>query len=128
MAGDAEATASVVAVDAPAGAGGGGVGAARAAVRVVERAPGDGTVTRASALLDERLDGRWTPRLRSPIAWRRVLFLFTDHLGLTRDPAFIDNVLYILLEEPRPGPADVPGAGPGPSGAGEERARGTNGA
>jgi len=30
-----------------------------------------------------------------------VLFLFRDHLGLTQDPAFIDNLLYLLLEEPR---------------------------
>jgi hypothetical protein len=30
-----------------------------------------------------------------------VTFLFTDHLGLTRDPAFADNVLYLLLEDPR---------------------------
>lgn len=28
-------------------------------------------------------------------------FLFTDHLGLTRDPAFTDNVLFLLLEDRR---------------------------
>ena len=69
---------------------------------VLEEIPGDGTVTRASALLDERLDGEWTPRLRTPIHWSRVLFLFSDHLGLTSDPGFTDNLLYFLLEEPRP--------------------------
>jgi len=26
---------------------------------------------------------------------------FTDHLGLTRDPAFVDNALYLLLEDAR---------------------------
>lgn len=61
---------------------------------------GDGTVLRSSALLDERVNGAWTPRVRTPIAWRQVLFLFSDHLGLTRDPVFTDNVLYLLLEDP----------------------------
>lgn len=63
--------------------------------------PGDGVVTRASALMDERLDGDWEPMLRSPIDFATTTFLFTDHLGLTRDPAFSDNVLYLLLEAPR---------------------------
>jgi hypothetical protein len=27
--------------------------------------------------------------------------MFTDHLGLTRDPEFVDNVLYLLLEGSR---------------------------
>ena len=31
-----------------------------------------------------------------------AFFLFTDHLGLTRDPAFVDNALYLLLEDARP--------------------------
>jgi hypothetical protein len=64
-------------------------------------APGDGTVLRSSALLDERIGGEWHPRLVSPVWWGHVTFLFTDHLGLTRDPAFTDNVLYLLLEDPR---------------------------
>ncbi len=64
-------------------------------------APGDGTVLRTSALMDERVgSGVWRPRLLSPIRWSTVTFLFTDHLGLTQDPAFTDNVLYLLLERP----------------------------
>lgn len=63
--------------------------------------PGDGTVTRSSALMDERVGGYWTPALVSPIKWSNVMFLFTDHLGLTKSPAFSDNVLFILLEEPK---------------------------
>ena len=66
---------------------------------VSKYSPGDGTVTRASALMDERVGGYWTPVLESPIKWSNVMFLFTDHLGLTKSPAFSDNVLYILLEE-----------------------------
>ena len=68
----------------------------------IDHSPGDGTVTRASALMDERPSVGWTPHLQSPIRWRQVFFLFTDHLGLTKDNAFSDNVLYLLLEDPRP--------------------------
>ena len=39
--------------------------------------------------------------LDSPVDWTQITFLYTDHLGLTRDPAFTDNVLYLLLEDPR---------------------------
>lgn len=67
---------------------------------VSQYSPGDGTVTRSSALMDERVGSYWTPKLLSPIKWSNVTFLFTDHLGLTKSPAFSDNVLFILLEEP----------------------------
>ncbi len=97
FAGDAVETQSAVSV-APDGA-----------LTIVESAPGDSTVTRASALLDERgTDGlRWTPRLRSPIAWSSARFLFKDHFGLTEDSAFVDNALYLLLEAPRQGVPDL---------------------
>jgi hypothetical protein len=53
--------------------------------------------------MDERYTegAKWSPRLVTPIKWSSVNFLFTDHLGLTKDPAFTDNVLYLLLEAPR---------------------------
>ncbi|MEM9882156.1 MAG: hypothetical protein AAF800_04475 [Planctomycetota bacterium] len=73
-------------------------------VERLTRAPGDGTVTRDSALMDERIGGAsggWTPHLVSPIDWADVNFLFQDHIGLTADPVFADNVLYLLLESPR---------------------------
>ena len=75
----------------------------RGALTPTARAAGDGIVTRHSALMDERLADRShsSPRLRSPIKWESVNFLFTDHLGMTKDPAFTDNVLYLLLEAPR---------------------------
>jgi hypothetical protein len=69
---------------------------------VVEWEAGDGSVLRRSALLDERRPGEAARRLASPIFWDQVLFLFSDHLGLTQDPAFTDNILYFLLEKPRP--------------------------
>lgn len=68
---------------------------------VHETAPGDGIVARNSVLMDERMDGNWSPLLRSPIRWKQVFFLFMDHRDLVTDPFFIDNVLYLLLEDPR---------------------------
>jgi pimeloyl-ACP methyl ester carboxylesterase len=91
IAGDVEPTPSVLAVDTTTGD-----------VHISEFAPGDDTVTRQSALMDERQGQAWTPRLQSPVAWRSVHFLPATHLGLTAHPGFADNVLYLLLEEPRP--------------------------
>ena len=68
-------------------------------LRVTETRPGDGTVLRSSALMDERLGGEWSPRLVSPIHWSQVIFLFHDHLALTRSQEFTDNVLFVLLEQ-----------------------------
>lgn len=68
---------------------------------IVEKGPGDGTVLRSSALMDERQTDRRKERLISPIHWTQVLFLFSNHLDLTKDPAFTDNLLYFLLESQR---------------------------
>jgi len=89
VAGDAAETAAVVAVD---------PGTHR--LSVISKSFGDGTVLRSSALMDERTGGDWSPHLRSPIRWTHATFLFTDHLGMTKDAAFADNVLFILLEQP----------------------------
>ncbi|MEM7755433.1 MAG: hypothetical protein AAF297_07330, partial [Planctomycetota bacterium] len=70
-------------------------------VEYVEHGPGDGTVLRTSALLDERAGQGWTPRVQTPIDWDQVTFLHTDHMGLTKSPTFTDNLLYMLLERPR---------------------------
>ncbi len=69
--------------------------------RVMDRSPGDGTVVRYSALMDERTGGDWSPYLVSPIDWSDVNFIAADHIGLTSDPSFANNVLYLLLEEAR---------------------------
>jgi hypothetical protein len=66
----------------------------------VETAPGDSVVLRSSALLDERMPINHTARLISPIKWDQVIFLFSDHRDITKDPEFTDNLLYILLESP----------------------------
>ncbi|MEO0513027.1 MAG: hypothetical protein AAF108_09050 [Planctomycetota bacterium] len=70
---------------------------------VTELGPGDKTVPRTSTLMDERVGGGYAPYLRSPIDWTQIFFLHASHLGLTRDPAFVDNLLYLLLEKPRGG-------------------------
>jgi len=70
-------------------------------LKIVAYAPGDGVVLRRSALMDEREEKKLGSRLASPIGWNQVLFIFSDHLGMTKDPAFVDNILYFLLESPR---------------------------
>lgn len=69
-------------------------------LKTLETAPGDDTVTRRSALMDERVGGEWHPRLDSPVEWDRVQFLGESHLGLTKSVEFSDNLLYLLLEAP----------------------------
>lgn len=59
---------------------------------------GDGTVTRTSATAERRYEGVHQP-LRM-IQWDDESFLSTDHLGLTRDRTFVDNVLNQLLTIP----------------------------
>jgi len=88
--GDAEPTPSVLSVEPRTG---------RVSVR--EWAPGDGTVTRASALMDERVGGPFRARLQSPVRWSHVQFIGADHVALTAHPAFVDGLLYSLLEMPR---------------------------
>jgi len=90
IAGDAVPTEAVVAVDQDSGA-----------IKLIKRAPGDGTVLRSSALMDERIGTGRLGRLESPIDWASVQFLFRDHIGLTKDPTFTDNLLYFLFERPK---------------------------
>lgn len=67
---------------------------------VIDWIPGDGSVTRKSMLMDQRTAAEAGQRLKSPIPWTGTQFVFSDHLRMTRDPAFVDNVLYLLLEKP----------------------------
>ncbi|MBX2850377.1 MAG: hypothetical protein KTR15_01375 [Phycisphaeraceae bacterium] len=88
-AGDVDATADVISVS------------AEGKLKIKSTAPGDGTVTRASTLMDERVGNAYQPRVQSPIRWDHVQFIPADHIGLTSDPSFSNNVLYELLERPR---------------------------
>ncbi len=69
--------------------------------KVIDRAPGDGTVLRSSALGDQRTGERWSAELISPVDWRDAFFVSASHVDMTKDPAFTDNLLYRLLEAPR---------------------------
>ncbi len=70
-------------------------------IKIIKTGPGDGTVLRSSTLMDERVSDHLNQRLVSPIHWDQGNFIFSDHLGLTKNPAFTDNVLFFLLESPR---------------------------
>jgi pimeloyl-ACP methyl ester carboxylesterase len=87
VAGDSEKTVKQVSID------------SKGHLKITAYGPGDGTVLRTSTLGDERLDKNKTNRLISPIHWDQVLFLFSDHLNLTKNPMFTDNLLYFLLEK-----------------------------
>lgn len=66
----------------------------------IKKGAGDGTVARSCVLLDERVGGKWSPRVNSPLQWDNVMFLQSNHLGMTKDPLCIKNILYILFERP----------------------------
>lgn len=79
---------------------------------------GDGVVLRSSVLLDERPGSTLRGGLRSPLRFGTTLFLPDEHVRLTQNPVFGDNLLFWLLERPR----DVaelarPSAGPDLGGA-----------
>jgi len=67
-------------------------------VEAVRFEAGDGTVLRSSALLDERTDQDWQPRVNTPIDWKSVIFASSNHMSLTQDRVVVNNVLYRLLE------------------------------
>ena len=68
-------------------------------LRIVEYGPGDATVPAASALLDRRVAPDEGP-VDSPLQWDSVTLVPGDHLGLTREPAFVDNLVFRLLDDP----------------------------
>lgn len=62
--------------------------------------PGDATVTRRSALADLRPEHGAQKWLHASVNWSNVTFLPDDHIGLTKNPIFTDNLLFYLLEQP----------------------------
>ncbi|MEO1494274.1 MAG: hypothetical protein AAFV19_19150 [Pseudomonadota bacterium] len=66
-------------------------------------AEGDGVVLRASALLDEAQGGQVPRQDRFPLRFDTTLFLPDEHVELTKNPVFGDNLLYWLLDAPREG-------------------------
>ncbi len=70
-------------------------------LKIVKTGAGDSVVLRASALADERMTGSWKPTVQSPVDFHSIFFLPYDHLGLTKNTTFRDNVLFWLLEDAR---------------------------
>ena len=64
---------------------------------------GDGTVPRYSVIFDNRegqdSGDQWTPYVPAPVAWHDINILFAEHLGLTSDSTFSNNLLFYLLDE-----------------------------
>ncbi len=70
--------------------------------QLTEREEGDGVVLRASVLLDERQGSDRRTGLETPLRFDQTLFLPDEHVELTKNPVFGDNLLFWLLEQPRP--------------------------
>jgi pimeloyl-ACP methyl ester carboxylesterase len=67
-------------------------------IEIVDQVPGDGKVAARSAMFVKTAEGQQGGAIvRSRIHWDSVTFLFGAHMGITRDPVFISNMLYILL-------------------------------
>lgn len=62
--------------------------------------PGDGVVTRRSALHDTRADPDPRGRIVTPIAWTSVHFGERDHFNMVGTRSLANDVLYLLLHAP----------------------------
>jgi len=61
--------------------------------------PGDQTVIRSSVLADEKAGGSYeNPKINSPIPFDHSNFIFGEHVKLTADTGFSDNILFELLQ------------------------------
>jgi hypothetical protein len=67
--------------------------------------PGDATVPRYSLIADERQGHAFVPWVDSPVRFQSVTFLADNHVGLTQNPLFTNNMLFQLLER-RPPPME----------------------
>ena len=63
--------------------------------KAIKQAQGDGVTTFASAAAQETIDTN-SQQIVSTIPWKTVLRPRADHLGLTQDTVFTDNVLSLL--------------------------------
>lgn len=64
--------------------------------------PGDGRVSRKSALGDRSPVESSVRPIKSPIAWTSVHFVPGEHFGMVRDSVFVNNLMYLLLQAPYP--------------------------
>lgn len=68
----------------------------------VRHGVGDHTVTRASALGDMDAGDSGFSRMESPVSWTSVHWVNGGHMEMIADPVLIDNMLYLLFEQPGP--------------------------
>ena len=48
-------------------------------------------------MYDERQGAKtWVPFFYGPVAWNNITQLRAAHMGITTDPAFKDNILFLL--------------------------------
>ena len=73
---------------------------AKGRVDVTEFAGGDGKVLTSSALHDIRQTGSSKYIFRSPVKWDNIILLRSAHMGITKAPAFEDNVRFLLTRTP----------------------------
>jgi hypothetical protein len=67
---------------------------------IIDWIPGDGSVARKPVLMNRRTTAQSVDRPSSPIPRVNSHFVFTGHAEMTSDPAFVDNLLHLLLERP----------------------------
>lgn len=60
---------------------------------------GDGKILVTSTLCDINTEKDWSYFLRSPIPWSKITILRAAHMGITKDPTFADNILFMLISE-----------------------------
>jgi len=66
-------------------------------LKVIGWGPGDGKVLETSAMYDKREGQKtWVPFFYGPIAWGNITQLRAAHMGITTDPTFRDNILFLL--------------------------------
>lgn len=68
-------------------------------VKAGAKGPGDQTVPRYSAIADERGVMPQVRHYNTPIYWSDVNYIYKNHLGMTKDISFADNLLSLLLEQ-----------------------------
>jgi pimeloyl-ACP methyl ester carboxylesterase len=69
-------------------------------VDVTEFASGDGKVLTSSAMHDIRQAGSSKYLFKSPVDWDNIILLRSAHMGITKAPAFEDNVRFLLTKTP----------------------------
>lgn len=75
-------------------------------LKALKTAPGNGYITRASALMDERQSIYETSRDRqarflSPIDWDQTIFVQDNPVSMMANATFVDNFLFSLMEAPQ---------------------------